>query len=145
MSRHIVFRVLGGLLLLALLVAGGAFVFQAGVAQGISQAPEVATALQQAAEDGQGMPMMHRYGYSGHHGFGYGHHFGFGIFKLIGFFFFLFIFFGLLRMVFFRGWRHKHAGHWGGWEGGTPPMFEEWHKRAHGEKVENPKEDSKKE
>jgi len=37
-------------------------------------------------------------------------------------------------------WGH-HKGHWGRhWEGGAPPMFEEWHKRAHGEAGEQPEE-----
>jgi hypothetical protein len=140
MSGRIVFRILGGLLILALLIAGGSFIFQAGVAQGISQAPEVATAIEQAAENGQSMPMMHNYHYGyGHHGFGYGHHFGFGIFKLIGFLFFMFIFFGVMRMIFFRAWGHKHGGHWGGkWEN----KFDEWHKHAHGENTESKSENA---
>ena len=34
------------------------------------------------------------------------------------------------------GWGHHH-GSWGRhWENGVPPMFEEWHKRAHGQPEE---------
>lgn len=131
MSRTIV-RIFGVLLLIALFVAGGAFVYRAGVAQGISQAPEVAEAIQQSAENGNGSPMMFGYGYPHH---GYGHHFGFIPFGFFGFFLFLFFFFGLMRLIFFRKWSHhnKH-GHWSKhWENGVPPMFEEWHKKAHGE------------
>ena len=139
MSRTIV-RIFGVLLLLALIVAGGAFVYRAGVAQGISQAPEVAEAIQQAAENGEQIPptMFDRgFGYgSPYHHRGFGHPLGFGLFHIFGFFFiFLFFFFGLLRLIFFRGWSHhnKH-GHWGKhWEDGAPPMFDEWHKKAHGE------------
>jgi hypothetical protein len=70
----------------------------------------------------------------------YGHpHFGFMPFGICGSIFFLFLFFGFMKMIFFRGmrhgWgRHGHHGHWGkDWEGGLPPKFDEWHKRAHGE------------
>jgi hypothetical protein len=33
-------------------------------------------------------------------------------------------------MLFGRPWRHGWRHH-GKWEGGVPPMFDEWHKRAH--------------
>lgn len=122
MSR-IVFRLIGVFVLLALLATAGTFIYRAGIADGISQAPQVAQALENNS------PMM--YGNPYHHGFG----FGFGLFPIFGIFLFLFFFFGLLRLIFFRGWSHhnKH-GHWSKhWEGGTPPMFDEWHKKAHGE------------
>ena len=143
MNRNsFVFRIIGVVLLSALLVAGGAFVYRAGVAQGISQAPQVAEAIQQAAEDGNPNPMLHRgYGYGSpyHHGFGFGPHFGF---FPIGFCFsilFLFFFFGMLRFAF-RPWawgKHGH-GRWGKWEG----RFDEWHKRAHGESTDSKSENS---
>jgi hypothetical protein len=124
------FRLIGVLLLIGLVAAGGYVAYRAGVTQGIAQAPEVATAISNAAESGQPLPPM--YGYRPY-GFGYPHRFGF--FPLGGIclsIFFLFLFFGLLKMVFYP-WRHsKHA--WNRkWEGNTPPMFDEWHKRAHGE------------
>lgn len=131
MNRSIVFRLIGAVLLIALLVAGGTFVYRAGVAQGVTQAPEVAEAIQQSAEDGNPNPMFNR-GY----GYGYPFHNGFGFFPF-GFCFsilLLFFFFGMLRFIF-RPWawgKHGH-GHWGKWEGGFPPKFDEWHKRAHGE------------
>jgi hypothetical protein len=139
MSRNI-FRIVGVLLLIATIVAGGAFVYRAGVSQGISQAPQVAEAIQQATENGnQVSPMMYGreyeygYGYPYHHGFGFGHHFGFGLFHFFSFFIFLFFFFGLLRLIF-RPWAWGKHGHWGnGWEHSVSPKFDEWHKRAHGE------------
>lgn len=147
MSRNI-FRIFGGLLLIAVLIAGGVFVYQAGVAQGISQAPEVVTAIEKAAENGQSNPMMYGpglgYGYPYHYGFG--HHFGFFPFGICGSILFLFFFFGIMKMFFFRRWRHAHHG-WGHdkWEHGVPPHFNEWHKRTHGEgnekSEESPKED----
>ena len=114
------------------------------MAQGISRSPAVATAIAQSTENGQPAPvppMMYGRGYG--YGYGYpmyGHHamfFPFG--AICGSIFFLFLIFGLMKLVFFggmrhRGWEgHKH-GPWGRhWENGVPPMFEEWHKRAHGE------------
>lgn len=147
MSRKgpfIVFRVIGFLLLVALIVGGGAMAYKAGVTQGISQAPAVATAISQAAENGQAVPpMMYGpgYGYGYHpYSFGYRHHFGFFPGGICFSIFFLFLFLGLMKMIFFRGmwhrgWEgHKH-GPWGkDWEGGVAPMFNEWHRRAHGEK-----------
>jgi hypothetical protein len=135
MNRNIVFRIIGALLLIALLVAGGTFVYRAGVAQGISQAPQVAEAIQQSAENGNPVPPMmygrgYGYGYPFHHGFGFGHHFGFGLFHIFGFFILLLFFFGLLRFAF-RPWAWGKHGHgpWGKWE----DRMDEWHKRAHGE------------
>ncbi len=139
-----VFRLIGVLLLLGLIAAGGFMVFRAGEAQGIAQAPAVATAISQAAENGQVAPippMMYGYGSPYGYGYGmhgYGHHFGFFPFGAIcGSIFFLFFFFGFMKMIFFRGMHHgSHhmRGPWGKhWEGGVPPMFNEWHKQAHGE------------
>lgn len=147
MNRSIVFRIIGAVLLIALLVAGGTFVYRAGVVQGISQAPEVAEAIQQSAEDGGSPnPMFNRgYGYGSpfHHGFGFGHHFGFFPLGICGSIFFLFFFFGLMKMIFFRPWKHGHHGwSYNHWEGGVPPKFDEWHKRAHGESTESKSENS---
>ena len=139
-----VFRIIGALLLIGLVAAGGFMAYKAGVGQGISQAPAVATAISQAAENGQAAPiplMMYQYG----HGYGPGfyphmygfHHFGFFPFGICGSILFLFFFFGFMKMIFFRPWHHSGHMHgpWGRhWEGGVPPMFNEWHKQAHGEK-----------
>jgi hypothetical protein len=139
----LVFRVIGVLLLIGLIATGGFMVFRAGEAQGIAQAPAVATAISQAAESGQAAPvppMMYGHGYGYPYSFGYRHHFGFFPFGAIcGSIFFLFFFFGFMKMIFFRrmrhGWgHHGHHGPWGkDWENNVPPMFNEWHKRAHGE------------
>jgi len=155
----ILFRVLGALLVLGLILGAGAFSYKAGMMRGIAQAPAVATAIEKAAESGQAAPippMM--YGHSYGYGTGYGynpmyspHHFN-PIGAICGSIFLLFLFLGFMKMIFFRGmmhrgWEghHKH-GHWGKhWEGGVPPMFEEWHKRAHGEKPEDESKDESKE
>jgi hypothetical protein len=146
----IVLRVIGVLLLLGLLVGGGFMAYKAGVSQGISQAPAVATAISQAAQNGQGVPVAPMYGYG--HGFGPGfypyHGFGFFPFGICGSILLVFFFFGLMRMIFFRpwhhGWGHRSHGPWGRhWENGVPPMFEEWHKRAHGEAAPSDTDTSK--
>jgi hypothetical protein len=143
----LVFRVIGVLLLIGLIAAGGFMVFKAGEANGIVQAPAVATAISQAAENGQAVnvpPMMydHGYGYGPGYPMMYRHHFGFFPGGICFSIFFLFLFFGFLRMIFFRGMHHGHRMHgpWGRhWEDGVPPMFNDWHKRAHGEKPEDEK------
>jgi hypothetical protein len=141
----IVLRLVALLLLIGLMVGGGYMAYHAGVAQGVSQAPAVATAISHAAENGQVAPVppmafQQSYGYGP--GFyplmGGFHHFGFFPFGICGAILFVFFFFALLRMIFFRpwhrGWGHHGHGPWGRhWEGGAPPMFTEWHKRAHGE------------
>ena len=120
----IVFRVIGFLLLVALIVGGGAMAYRAGVARGIMQAPAVAAAIEKAAENGQAAPippMMyggHPYGYDYGYGYSpmYNRHPGF--FNPIGAIIFLFLFFGFMKMMFFRGmmWggygHHRHGPPW---------------------------------
>ncbi len=141
MSRNgFAFRLIAVLLLIGLAVAGGFMAYRAGVSQGIMQAPEVAKAISQAAQNGQPVPVAPMYGYGYPYGWGLRHPFGFFPFGCFGAFLFIFLFFGLLRFAF-RPWgwgHHGYRGSWGKWEGGVPPMFSEWHKRAH----EGPAEDS---
>lgn len=150
----ILFRVLGLLLVLGLIAGAGAFGFKAGMARGIEQAPEVAAAIEKAAENGQiapASPMMYGYGYPHMYGFGHPHFFNpFG--AICGSILFFFLFFGAMKMLFFRRMRHGwgHHGHHGpwhkDWEGNVPPFFNEWHKRAHGEgEAEKPSDSEKKE
>ncbi len=154
----IAFRIFVSLILAGLILGAGAFVYKAGMAQGISQAPAVATAISKAAESGQAAPvppMMYGHGYPyGYHMYG-GHHFGFFPFGICGSIIFLFFFFGFMKMIFFRkmmwhGGHHGHHGPWGKhWKDGAPSMFNEWHKRAHGESPstdnEKPAEEKKSE
>jgi hypothetical protein len=78
--------------------------------------------------------------------YGYGmpfHHlpfFGFGCFGILIPLFLLFLAFGATRRMLWGprwGWHHLHRGPWGEKSPGSPdfvpPMFAEWHKRAHGE------------
>lgn len=121
-----VLRLIGILLLVGLMIGGGAMVYRAGVAQGIAQAPQVATAISNAAESGQALPVPgYGYGY-GYPYYGIRPHFGFFPFGgIFGFILFIFLFFGLMRLIFFRRWAwgygrmhgrgpwKGHGGHWG--------------------------------
>jgi hypothetical protein len=128
-----VLRLIGVLLLVGLMLGGGALAYRAGLAQGIARAPEVATAILNAAENGQPLPVP-GYGYSyGYPYYGLRPHFGFFPFGgILGFILFTFLFFGLLRLIFFRpwGWHYGHIHGRGPWKGyggpwGTPPWAHE--------------------
>ncbi|MEW6083076.1 MAG: hypothetical protein AB1607_00625 [Chloroflexota bacterium] len=133
MNGKIALRVVSGLVLLAVIAAIGFFAFQAGVAKGSPITIE--------APSGESVPAPYPY-----YGYGYGmryHHpfgFGFGCFGPLLALFLLFVALKSFRVMMWGprwGWGHRH-GHWG--EHGVPPMFEEWHKRAHGEPSEEKKE-----
>ncbi len=138
MFRHIVFRLVAGLVLLAAITGIAFFAYQAGVTHGALipvQAPAVTN----------GMP---------YYTFFWHPFFGLGIFGLFFGFFLLCLAFGAMRMMIFGprwGWRHMHrsengemTGHGpmgrGPWGEGVPPMFREWHQRMH----DNPEEPSDK-
>lgn len=135
----VIARTIGVLILLSLIGGAGFMAYKAGVSQGIAQAPEVAVAIEKAAESGQVAPIAPMYGYGYPHPYGFGHPHFFNPFGAVCLsIFFLFLFFGFMKMMFFRrmrhhGWGH-HRGSWNGeWEGKVPPFFADWHKRAHGE------------
>jgi hypothetical protein len=128
-ENNVVLRIIAASVLIAVIAAIGFFAFRAGVAQGSPitiEAPSGETAPMPYPYHGWGMPFHRPFG------------FGFGFF---GFLFLIFLFFvalRALRVLFWGprwGWGHHHSGHgpWGRWENGAPPIFEEWHKRAHGE------------
>jgi len=126
-----VWRLIGVLLLIGLMIGGGVMAYRAGVVHGIAQAPEVASAISNAAESGEGLPFpTYGYGYPAHL---MRPHFGFFPFGgIFGFILFLFLFFGLMRMVF-RPWGWHYYGHMHGrgpWKGygrhwGPPPWTRE--------------------
>lgn len=141
MNGKIGLRIVSALVLLAALAGIAFFAFQAGVAKGSPvtiQAPAGQTAPVPAPFYGYG------YGMPFHHPFGFG--FGFGCFGPLLALFLVFLAFKSFRMMLW-GPRWGHMGHHGGrgpwgrhWENGVPPMFEEWHKKAHGETTEDKKE-----
>lgn len=128
-------RILSALVLVAAIAGIAFFAFQAGVAQGSPVTIEAA--------EGQTAPMPYPYyGWGGH----FHHPFGFG-FGFFGFLILLFLFFAALRAFRFLFWGprwgwgpHRHGPRGRGWENGVPPMFEEWHKRAHSEHTGEKKE-----
>ena len=130
-------RIISALVLIAAIAGIAFFAFQAGIAQGSP------ITLEAPSGDGTAAPAPYPY-----YGYGYGrpvHHpwgFGFGCFGPLLALFLIFIALNSFRFLFWGprwGWRHHHS--WGRhWENGVPPMFEEWHKRAHGEQPEEKKE-----
>lgn len=128
MNGRTFFRIVIGLVIVAVLIGAGVFVYNLGVAQGLAQAPQLAERLGDAPflRGGPGMmPWMH-YGGWGFRPFGW----GFGIFGfLIPLLFFLGLFWLISRLFFWGRWG-RGPGHW---EQRGQQMFEEWHRRAHGE------------
>ena len=112
MRGSILFRILGALLIIGILVAAGVFIFQAGQAQGY------ALGLTAAGKDGATTPAPLPY-----YGYGYGlgfHPFFFPFFPLGGLLFIFGLFF-LLSFVF-GGFRRRYwYHHQGGWYGGPNP------------------------
>ncbi|HJS19238.1 MAG TPA: hypothetical protein VJ785_10845 [Anaerolineales bacterium] len=118
-------RIIAVLVLVAAIAGIGFFAYQAGVAQGSPitiEAPSGETAPMPYPYYGWGMPYHHPFG------------FGFGCFGFLILLFLFFLAFKAFRFAMWGprwGWGHHH-GAWGrGWEDGAPPMFDEWHKRAH--------------
>ena len=113
MGNRFAFRLLTGLVAIGLLAAVGVYSYNFGVAHGLAQSSHALTTPE------AGPP----YGYWPHPwAFGFGF---FPFFPLLGILFFVFI----LRGLFWRGWGPRRGYRQGC--GGVPPMFEEWHRRAH--------------
>lgn len=134
MNRRVVSGILITLLVVGALAAVGLYAYSWGVAQGAMQNTQIVVpeggAVTAPVYPWAGGPFYH-------YGPGYGRWgMGFGplgcLFPLLGFL----LFFALLRGLFWgwgrRGWGGHHRGGWGN-GGNPPPMFEEWHRRAHGE------------
>lgn len=135
-------RIISALILVAAIAGIAFFAFRAGVAQG--------SPVTIQAPSGQSQPVPAPYPY---YGYGMPFHpwgpwgFGFGCFGPLLVLFLVFIAFRAFRFAFWGprwgwgSWGHHHQGPWGrNWENGIPPMFDEWHKRAHGEQPEEKKE-----
>jgi hypothetical protein len=128
-------RIISALVLIAAIAGIALFAFQAGIAQGSPVTIE--------APSGQAVPAPYPY-----YGYGMPFHrpwgFGFGFFGLLFMIFLFFLALRALRFLFWGarwGWGGHHHGPWRrDWENGVPPMFEEWHKRAHGEPTTDQKE-----
>ncbi len=118
MNGRSVVRILLVLVVIALALGIGVSVYQAGYAQGAVESGRITTPPIGTAPFVNGPGFYHPF-----FGFGFG---PFGcLFPLLGFL----LFFFLLRGLFWGGRRGMHRR----WEGGLPPAFDEWHKRAHSE------------
>jgi hypothetical protein len=120
-----------GILLTLVLVAGaigvGVNAYNMGVAQGLAASGKLDVPTTGIA------PMPYWYRPMGWH---YG---GFGPLSCLFPILFFFLFFGLMRAFFWRGrWGMHHHGH--KWEGGVPPMLEEWHRKMHEPQAQQPTE-----
>ncbi len=115
MDRRIVLGIVLVLVAVVGAVAIGTNAYHAGIARGLEESGKLPA-------PGAGAPPYPYYGPHGYYGPYWHHGFGFGfLFPLL----FLFLIFSL-----FRG-RHCGGRH-GSWKtAGVPPMFEEWHRRAH--------------
>ena len=153
MNRRIVFGILLVLVLLAGAAAVGATAYRAGVAQGLAESGKFVLPGGDGVAPQGGVPVYPFYGgFYGHRPFGFGPFggwgFGFGFLQCLFPLLFFFLFFSLLRGLFCwrrpwgRGWggHHGEHGEHSPWGKGAPPMFEEWHKRAHGEQPTPPQE-----
>jgi hypothetical protein len=112
--------------LFAILVAGavGFFAYNAGVAHGI------ASVAQPIAAPAPGAAVYPPYGFYRPWGFGFG-------FFFAPFFFFL-LFALVMRGLFWgRRWR-RHGCYGGGYYGGVPMTFDEWHRQAHDRMTKEP-------
>ena len=137
MNGKIGLRIISALVLVAAIAGIAFFAFRAGVAQGSPVTIE--------APAGQSVPAPYPfYGYG--HGMPFHHPFGFGLgcFGPLLALFLLFVALKSFRFLFWGprwGWGgHGPWRHHGWGERGVPPMFEEWHKRMHGETTEDKKE-----
>lgn len=121
MRGNIAMRGLFALILIAVLVGAGVYVYNAGVTQGALSGAE-----------GIGVPV----GRVAHY---YYQPFGFGGFCLM-FLFLWFVVGGIFRIFGFKrmGWR-KHRGRWGK---EIPSQVEEWHRRMHDSESESESESS---
>ena len=132
MFKNVFFRILAGFVLLAAIAGIAFFAFNAGMTQSAAlnlQAPAAQPGGQPVPYYGYGMPFPYPMPF-----------FGFGCFGVLIPLFLLFLAFGAARRMLWGprwGWHHMHHGPWGEKGPGSPdfvpPMFAEWHKRAHGE------------
>ena len=137
MNDKIWLRIVSALVLLAAIAGIAFFAYQAGVAQGSP------VTIEAPSGDTNAVPVPYP-----HYGYGYGmpfhHPFGYG-FGCFGIFILLFLFFIAIKAFRMMVWGPRwgwggHHGHWGRhWDGDVPPMFDEWHKKAH----DAPKESKK--
>ncbi|OGO25611.1 MAG: hypothetical protein A2136_11155 [Chloroflexi bacterium RBG_16_54_11] len=133
--KYIVFRILSGLVLMAVIAGIAILAYNAGVAHG--------TSLTEAASAGQSGAQSYPL-YGGHFWWPFPF-FGFGFFGLLAVLFLLSIAFGAFRYMLFGprfGWHrlHHRYGIWDDKGAGddVSPMFAEMHRRVHAAEGEKP-------
>ena len=126
MNRRIILGLLLALVLIAGAVSLGVYAYNLGVAQGMAESVRLSD-----------MPPGAPYPYYGGP-FWFHRPFGFGFFGCFGPFLFILLLFILFKGLWWGGgwgrgpgWKHHYG------EGGVPPRFEEWHRRAHGQDAES--------
>ena len=140
--RGLLFRLIGLLLILALLGAGGSMLFRSGFNQGY-----LAGSLAAGAEGGtQVLPTL-PYGMAPYGWFGHGYGYGFSpIGPILGLLFFgglMLLFFGLFSRPFRHGplgrWQSEGGPHWGpgSWEGRWEERMKAWQQAHEGAQGEN--------
>ena len=118
MNGRIVFTVLIVLVIAASVLGIASYAYNMGLTQGM------ATNVKLDVPTTGAVPYPYFYAPFGMHGFG-----SFGFLSCLVPLFFFFVLFGVMRMVF---WRARWGGmHHRKWEGGVPPMAEEWHRKMH--------------
>ena len=140
MNRRLVLGILVVILLVVGAVAVGGYAYNIGVSQGLASSGKL------VVPPGGGVVAPYYFGAPYfYHPFGFGFGFLGCLFPLLGFF----LIFALIRGLF---WRGGWGGGWGGrrgWGGpggqgygpggqNVPPMFDEWHRRAHGGPEQKP-------
>ncbi len=118
MNGRIFLRIVLALVFIAALLGLGTYVYNVGVAQGLAESGKLVAPV----------PGSVPYPYYGGPFFFRPFGFGFGFLGCVVPLLFLMLFFGLLRGFL---WRSHWGGHHSHWEKGVPPMFEEWHRKAH--------------
>lgn len=118
MNGRFVARVLVFFVLVVALVGLGIYVYQVGMAQGLAQADKV------PAPSTVPIPTPYGVGPYFYRPWGW----GFGCFGLLIPLLILLVIFSVIRTVLWGGHLRRR-----GWmmEGNVPPMFDEWHKKAH--------------
>jgi hypothetical protein len=130
MNGPTIWRVVLGLVLVALLVGVGVQLYEVGMAHGMAQVAQTAPVQPGVTQPGVVPPGVAPYPYYGY-GPGFRHWgFGFGFLGLLFPLLVFFLIFALIRGLFWRG-HYGWGGRGGDWSGRVPPMFEDWHRRAH--------------
>jgi hypothetical protein len=124
--KHIIFRILFGLVLIAAIAGIALVAFNAGVVHSADTNSQIPA----TQNGGQSYPV---YGIHYWQPFRF---FGFGCFGPLALLFLLFLAFGAARSMIWGprfGWRMMHHGYapWGDKGEGVPPMFAEMHRRMH--------------